>query len=139
MALLVCGQLAVVLAATVYLVPASAFAQETQYSTVVPERSYADPLTGDFVSNGVITPLDQEMRGGLLGEPVGRQLARAVLDLLGRSDEALSPHSLTANDLNPNRQRAATKGMDVEDLLDLLNNDERLRKYNSSVQSGEQN
>ena len=37
-------------------------AQERQYSTVVEERSYSDPLTGDYVSNGVITPLDQEMR-----------------------------------------------------------------------------
>ena len=32
------------------------------FSTVVPERSYADPPTGDFISNGVITPLDQEMK-----------------------------------------------------------------------------
>ena len=33
-----------------------------QFLTVKEERSYADPLTGDWVTNGVITPLDQEMR-----------------------------------------------------------------------------
>src|SRR6056300_1413850 len=32
------------------------------YLTVKEEQSYADPLTGDWVTNGVITPLDQEMR-----------------------------------------------------------------------------
>jgi hypothetical protein len=68
--------------------------------------------------------------GGLLGEPAGRQLARKVLDVLGRQEEKLSPHSLTDHDLNPDRQRAATKGLDVDDLVDLLNSDARLRKYN---------
>ena len=37
-------------------------AEESTYATVIAERSYADPFTGDHVSNGVITPLDQEMR-----------------------------------------------------------------------------
>ena len=32
------------------------------YLTIKEERSYADPPTGDWVTNGVITPLDQEMR-----------------------------------------------------------------------------
>jgi hypothetical protein len=32
------------------------------YLTIKEERSYADPATGDWVTNGVITPLDQEMR-----------------------------------------------------------------------------
>ena len=41
------------------LVPSFAFGQ---FFTVKEERSYADPLTGDWVTNGVITPLDQEMR-----------------------------------------------------------------------------
>ena len=68
--------------------------------------------------------------GGLLGQPAGRQLARAVLDKLGRAGEMLSPHSLSDHDLDPDRQRAATRGMDVEDFLDLLNSDKRLRKYN---------
>ena len=36
--------------------------EEPGFSTVVEERSYADPPTGDLVSNGVITPLDQEMK-----------------------------------------------------------------------------
>jgi hypothetical protein len=67
--------------------------------------------------------------GGILAEPAGRQLARKVLDVLGRADESLSPHTLSENDLNPDRQRASTKGMDVKDLVDLLNKDERLRKY----------
>lgn len=68
--------------------------------------------------------------GGLLGEPAGRQLARKVLDVLGREDEALGPHSLTEKDLNPDRQRPATRGIDVEDFIDLLTSDARLRKYN---------
>ena len=32
-----------------------------KYKTVKAERSYADPPTGDWVTNGVITPLDQKM------------------------------------------------------------------------------
>lgn len=32
------------------------------YPTIKEERSYADPPTGDWVTNGVITPLVQEMR-----------------------------------------------------------------------------
>ena len=31
------------------------------YKTVKEERSYADPPTGDWVTNGVITPMDQKM------------------------------------------------------------------------------
>jgi len=87
-------------------------ADESRYSTVVEERSYGDLHIG-----------------GLLGEPAGRQLARNVLDVLNRRDEKLSRHSLTENDLNPDRQRADTKGLDVDDLVDLLNSDARLRKY----------
>ena len=66
--------------------------------------------------------------GGLLAEPVGRQLARSVLDALGREDEALAPHQLSENELDPDRQRPATEGLDVEDFLDLLTNDDRLRR-----------
>ena len=54
---------------------------------------------------------------------------RPRLDFSGRDDEALSPHLLSDNDLDPDRQRAATKGMDVADFVDLLTRDERLRKY----------
>ena len=66
--------------------------------------------------------------GGLLAEPVGRQLARSVLDILGREGEALAPHQLSENDLDPERQRPATAGLDVNDFLDLLTNDGRLRR-----------
>ena len=31
------------------------------YTTIKEESSYADPPTGDWVTNGVITPLDQKM------------------------------------------------------------------------------
>ena len=41
------------------LIPSFSFAD---YFTIKEERSYADPPTGDWVTNGVITPLDQEMR-----------------------------------------------------------------------------
>ena len=67
--------------------------------------------------------------GGLLGEPVGRQLARKVLDILGRWEEELSPFDQEYNNLDPKRQRPANQGMDVEDFIDLLTNDQRLRQY----------
>lgn len=73
-------------------------------------------------------PLGDLHIGGLLAEPVGRQLGRAVLDVLGRKDEELNPHGLSENDLDPNRQRSATEGLDVSDFVDLLTSDERLRK-----------
>lgn len=57
-------------------------------------------------------------------------MARKVLDVLGREDEALAPHSLNENDLNPDRQRPATQGADVENFVDLLQSDARLRQYN---------
>ncbi len=38
-----------------------AAAQRAAFVTVTPERSYGDPYTGDMVSNGIITPLDQDM------------------------------------------------------------------------------
>jgi hypothetical protein len=65
----------------------------------------------------------------LLSEPVGRQLARLVLDSLGRQNEALTPPAISDKDLEPGRQRASTKGMDVADFRDLLSNDKRLRTY----------
>lgn len=65
----------------------------------------------------------------LLAEPVGRQLGRLVLDMLGRENESLHPADIPERDLTPERQRPATKGMDVDDFLDLLANDERLRAY----------
>ncbi|MFT5496181.1 MAG: hypothetical protein ACI9TH_001579 [Kiritimatiellia bacterium] len=40
---------------------ALAMAQSASYSTVIEESSVGGP-TGEVISNGVITPLDQEMR-----------------------------------------------------------------------------
>jgi len=40
---------------------ASGVAQETGYTTVKEESSVGGP-TGDFISNGVITPIDQKMQ-----------------------------------------------------------------------------
>ena len=68
--------------------------------------------------------------GGILAEPAGRMLARRVLDILGQEETPLTASPLTADQLDPDRQRPATKGLDVDDLIDLLNNDERLRNYN---------
>jgi hypothetical protein len=67
---------------------------------------------------------------GLLAEPIGRQLGRLVLDVLGREGEALTSPELSSQDLAPQRQRPNTKGMDVKDFVDLLANDQRLRSYN---------
>ena len=68
--------------------------------------------------------------GGILAEPAGRILARRVLDILGQEETALATSSLSDRELDPDRQRPATKGMDVEDLIELLNENERLRRYN---------
>jgi hypothetical protein len=101
-----------------------------QHSLIMNEKFYAAWLdSAGTKEKGQSNPFGDLHLGGLLGEPVGRQLARKVLDVLGRADEALSHHSLTEADLDPNRQRAPTKGMDVADFLDLLNNNKRLRKY----------
>jgi hypothetical protein len=51
------------------------------------------------------------------------------LDVLGRKDEPLSSHGLVSNELDPRRQRSATKDIDVDDFSDLLESDQRLRKY----------
>ena len=64
-----------------------------------------------------------------MAEPVGRQLAPEVLDLWGREEEPLCSHGLVSNDLDPKRQRSATKDIDVDDFSDLLESDQRLRKY----------
>jgi hypothetical protein len=102
-----------------------------QHSLIMGEHFYATWLANAGTKEGGSDKQYGDLHvGGLLGEPVGRQLARKVLDVLDREDEALSPHSLTEHDLRPDRQRAATKGMDKEDLVDLLNSDDRLRKYN---------
>ncbi|MDG1072216.1 MAG: hypothetical protein P8P32_11435 [Akkermansiaceae bacterium] len=80
--------------------------QAQAFNTVIPEKSYAHPPTGDFVTNGIITPLDT----------------------LGREKESLSLHSVSENDLKFNP--AALSGRDPGDFLDLLTKDARLRKYN---------
>ena len=82
-----------------------------------------------FHKKGVNNPYGDLHIGGLLSEPVGRQLARKVLDVLGREEEPLCSHGLVANDLDPKRQRSATKDIDVDDFSDLLESNQRLRKY----------
>jgi hypothetical protein len=102
-----------------------------QHSLITSEKFYASWMDkAGRKSNDESNPYGDLHIGSLLAEPAGRQLARKVLDVHGRQTEKLSPHSLNANDLNPDRQRASTEGMDVEDLVDLLTNDARLRKYN---------
>ena len=68
--------------------------------------------------------------GGILAEPAGRILARRVLDILGQEEPLLMASPLTVGQLDPDRQRPATKGLDVEDFIELLHKNERLRKYN---------
>jgi hypothetical protein len=51
------------------------------------------------------------------------------LDVLGREEEPLCSHGLVANDLDPKRQRSATKDIDFDDFSDLLESNQRLRKY----------
>ena len=101
-----------------------------QHALISNEKFYATWLKkAGFHKKGENNPYGDLHIGGLLAEPVGRQLARRVLDILGREKESLSPHKLTSNDLDPKRQRSATKEIDADDFTDLLESDQRLRKY----------
>ena len=101
-----------------------------QHALISNEKFYSTWLKkAGFHKKGENNPYGDLHIGGLLGEPVGRQLARKVLDILGREEEPLSPHGLVSNDLDPRRQRSATKDIDVDDFSDLLESDQRLRKY----------
>jgi hypothetical protein len=101
-----------------------------QHALISNEKFYSTWLKkAGFHKKGEKNPFGDLHIGGLLGEPVGRQLARKVLDVLGRSEEALSPHDQEYNNLDPKRQRPANQGMDVEDFIDLLTDDQRLRQY----------
>ena len=102
-----------------------------QHALILNEQFYSVWLNkAGFIERGENNPFGDLHIGGLLGEPVGRQLARKVLDILGREEEALGPHGLGENELDPKRQRASTSGMDVADFIELLSSDQRLRKYN---------
>jgi hypothetical protein len=102
-----------------------------QHTLVTSEPFYATWLEaagkGDKSSKNTYGDLHL---GGILAEPAGRILARSVLDILGQEETPLAASSLTVDQLDPDRQRPATKGMDADDLIDLLNRNERLRKYN---------
>ena len=101
-----------------------------QHALISNEKFYATWLKkAGFHKKGVNNPYGDLHIGGLLGEPVGRQLARKVLDVLGREEEPLCSHGLVANDLDPKRQRSATKDIDFDDFSDLLESNQRLRKY----------
>ena len=101
-----------------------------QHALISHEKFYSTWLKkAGFHKKGQNNPYGDLHIGGLLAEPVGRQLARKVLDVLGRAGEALSPHELGDHELDPNRQRPATRDMVVKDFIDLLTNDQRLRKY----------
>ena len=101
-----------------------------QHALISCEKFYKTWLAkAGFHKKGERSPYGDLHIGGLLGEPVGRQLARKVLDVLGREHEALAPHGLSYKELDPKRQRPATQNLDVEDFLDLLSNDKRLRSY----------
>jgi hypothetical protein len=108
-----------------------------QHALISNEKFYSVWLEkAGFIKKGEKNPFGDLHIGGLLGEPVGRQLARKVLDVLGREDEPLSSHGLVANDLDPKRQRSATKDIDLDDFSDLLESDQRLRKYRRLVLPG---
>ena len=101
-----------------------------QHALISSEKFYATWLkNAGFLKKGENNPFGDLHIGGLLGEPVGRQLARKVLDVLERENEALAPHGLSEKELDRQRQRPATQNSDLEDFLDLLSNDKRLRSY----------
>ena len=101
-----------------------------QHSLISREKFYATWLAkAGFHKKGERNPYGDLHIGGLLGEPVGRQLARKVLDVLGMDNESLGSHGLSEKELAHQRQRPATENLDVEDFLDLLSNDQRLRSH----------
>ena len=101
-----------------------------QHALITNEKFYATWLAkAGFHKKGERNPYGDLHIGGLLGQPVGRQLARKVLDVLGRDSESLQSHGLSERELEPGRQRPATENLDVEDFLDLLSNDQRLRSH----------
>ena len=101
-----------------------------QHALISNEKFYATWLAkAGFHKKGERNPYGDLHIGGLLGQPVGRQLARKVLDVLGRDNESLGSHGLSESELEPERQRPATENLDAEDFLDLLVNDQRLRNY----------
>ena len=101
-----------------------------QHALISNEKFYATWLAkAGFHKKGENNPYGDLHIGGLLGQPVGRQLARKVLDVVGRDNESLGSHGLSERELEPKRQRPATQNLDVDDFLDLLVNDQRLRHY----------
>ena len=101
-----------------------------QHALISNEKFYATWLAkAGFHKKGENNPYGDLHIGGLLGQPVGRQLARKVLDVVGRDNESLGSHGLSERELEPKRQRPATQNLDVDDFLDLLVNDQRLRNY----------
>jgi len=101
-----------------------------QHALISNEEFYATWLAKAGTKDGKASKEYGDVHiGGLLGEPVGRQLARKVLDVLGRKSEKLAPHGINKGRLSPKNQRPATKKIKPSDFLDLLSNDERLRKY----------
>ena len=101
-----------------------------QHALISNEKFYATWLAkAGFHKKGENNPYGDLHIGGLLGQPVGRQLARKVLDVVGRDNESLGSHGLSERELEPKRQRPATQNLDVDDFLDLMVNDQRLRNY----------
>jgi hypothetical protein len=101
-----------------------------QYALVAGEKFYKPWHENSGAKNGKGNEYGDVHLGGLLSQPIGRQLARTVLDVMGRKNESLAPIGITDRDLDPKRQRPSTKSMDTKDYLDLLKSDRRLRKYN---------
>jgi hypothetical protein len=99
-----------------------------QYALVASEKFYAAWHANAGSPGGKGNEYGDVHLGGILGEPIGRQLARAVLDAIGRGDEPLAPADIPERDLAPGRQRPSTKGVDVKGYLDLLSSDARLRR-----------
>jgi hypothetical protein len=67
-----------------------------QHSLIMAEKFYDTWLANAGTKEGGSSKEYGDLHvGGLLSEAIGRQLARKVLDVLGREGEGLSPHSLS--------------------------------------------
>lgn len=102
-----------------------------QHALLTSEPFYATWLqSAGFVDKNKKNSFGDLHIGGILAEPAGRLLARRVLDILGQGETTLAESRLKIDKFDPARQRPATRGIDVDDFFNLLNKDERLRKYN---------
>lgn len=101
-----------------------------QWSLVASEKFYKNWYAKAGSPGGFGNDYGDVHLGGLLGEPIGRQLARIVLDSTGGKDMEMNPVVMDAEGLNSENLQSSLQNLDYKDFLDLISSKERLRRYN---------